>query len=260
MQQADLTGKRFDRWTVIEASDRKPNEKYDRYWTCACECGVVRDVSERSLLRGKSHSCGCSRIGRFKSKVSRTDKDPSMIGKRFGRWTVESRADDYVTTFGDRFDQWNCVCDCGTRRIVSGGNLLRGRTKSCGCYKEEAAQARGKEQRTVAKYHSISKDYTDQDIIDFVLGDATSNDELSLREVIRVMFPIYWQRKVRDEQTILRRYANEHPFCDICGAHCKPEMHHIRPVVDFGGNEEDNIMWLCHKCHSKIGRGGKVED
>lgn len=255
----DLTGQRFGRWTVIEASDKTSNDKYDRYWICSCECGVVRDVSERSLLRGRSQSCGCSRNGKFITKVSRTDKDPSMIGKKFGRWTVESRADDYVTTFGDRFDQWNCVCDCGTRRVVSGGNLIRGKTKSCGCYRDELAKERGKEQRLTAQYRSINKELTDKDIVDFVLETTTDSDEIALRAAIRIMFPIYWQRKVRDEQTILRRYAKEHPYCDICGTPCKPEMHHIRPVTNFGGNEKENIMWLCHKCHSKISRGDKNE-
>lgn len=252
----DLAGKRFGRWTVIEKSDRISNDKYDRYWTCVCECGAVRDVLERSLMRGQSCSCGCSRNGRFETKVSRTDKGLIMIGHRFGRWTVESRADDYVTKFGDRFDQWNCVCDCGTRRVVSGGNLIRGRTKSCGCYKEEAAQARGKEQRIKAKYRSIGKDFTYNDILNFVLDDEPTDTETAVRKALRIMFPVYWQKKVRDEQTILRRYAKEHPFCDMCGMPCKPEMHHIRPVSDFGGNEEENIMWLCHKCHSKTRKDG----
>lgn len=32
---------------------------------------------------------------------------------------------------------WECVCDCGTRRIVAGGQLKSGATKSCGCLSRE---------------------------------------------------------------------------------------------------------------------------
>ena len=251
----DLTGQRFGRWTILSLSTRPHPDKYDCYWVAECDCGTVRDVSERSLIRGKSQSCGCSRMGRFRTKVSRSDKDPDMIGKRFGRWIVESRAEDYVTSFGDRFDQWNCVCDCGTRRVVSGNNLIRGRSKSCGCYKDDAAKIRGKEQRITAQYRSLQTELTTDEMLEFVLGDERLDSKNAAEQAIKKMFPIYWQKKVRDEQTILRRYAKEHPFCDKCGVPCKPEMHHIRPVIEFGGNEEENIMWLCHKCHTRIGRG-----
>lgn len=55
MAAIDLTGKKFGRWTVIKADkDAKP-----RKWICRCECGTVRSVFERSLVSGKSVSCGC---------------------------------------------------------------------------------------------------------------------------------------------------------------------------------------------------------
>jgi len=34
-----------------------------------------------------------------------------------------------------------CVCDCGTLRIVSGRNLVAGRTRSCGCFQRDRASA-----------------------------------------------------------------------------------------------------------------------
>jgi len=53
-----------------------------------------------------------------------------MTGKRFGRWTVIERSEN------DKYGniQWQCVCDCGVTRVVSGGSLRSGRTVSCGCY------------------------------------------------------------------------------------------------------------------------------
>jgi hypothetical protein len=51
-----------------------------------------------------------------------------LTGKRFGRWVVEHLCAD-----SGNVKFWSCVCDCGTRRRVFGGDLKRGGSKSCGC-------------------------------------------------------------------------------------------------------------------------------
>lgn len=57
-----------------------------------------------------------------------------ITGQRFGRLFVESRAAN------DNFGRanWNCICDCGGRSVVFGGNLRNGHTESCGCMQKEA--------------------------------------------------------------------------------------------------------------------------
>jgi hypothetical protein len=37
---------------------------------------------------------------------------------------------------------WKCVCECGEVRIVRGGNLASGNTRSCGCARNEATRRR----------------------------------------------------------------------------------------------------------------------
>lgn len=248
-----LAGMKIGSWSVLERSNRSSKDGVP-YWRCKCECGTEREVLESSLVRGRSKSCGCSRKGKFKCKVSREDKDPLMIGKRFGLWTIESRAEDYALSTGERYDQWNCVCDCGTRRVVLGSNLLQGRSLSCGCYKASFLKRRGKELRLTPKYRTISKLPSIKEMVNIVLGETNSINDFAIRQALIEMFPYYWQAKVREEQTIMRRYGSkEHMVCENCGKHGKLEMHHIIPVVDFGGNEPENIMWLCHDCHAKIG-------
>ena len=56
----------------------------------------------------------------------------NLINKRFGRWVVKEFA--YIKK---RNSYWKCVCDCGTKRIVMGGNLQSGTSKSCGCLVKE---------------------------------------------------------------------------------------------------------------------------
>ena len=58
-----------------------------------------------------------------------------LMGKKFGRWTVIKRI------YPNKGEQtmYLCKCECGTERIVQGGNLRGGTTKSCGCLKKELA-------------------------------------------------------------------------------------------------------------------------
>lgn len=53
----------------------------------------------------------------------------SLIGLRFGRWTVLSRAKDYRPGI----PAWLCRCDCGKEGVVRAGNLKAGESRSCGC-------------------------------------------------------------------------------------------------------------------------------
>lgn len=57
-----------------------------------------------------------------------------IIGLTFGRWTVLSRP---KTRKYKWHVAYNCQCQCGTRRLVSGSLLQRGETLSCGCLTRE---------------------------------------------------------------------------------------------------------------------------
>jgi hypothetical protein len=70
------------------------------------------------------------------------------VGDRFGRWVVVDIPLEGVWD-RDRYAngelhhvRWVCVCDCGTRRSVTGGNLLSGGSRSCGCLTVETTAAR----------------------------------------------------------------------------------------------------------------------
>jgi hypothetical protein len=70
----------------------------------------------------------------------------NLVGQRFDRLTViEPQGKDKWGNY-----KWLCHCDCGGKKIVSGGKLLNGYTRSCGCLNIE----RAKEKFTV---HGLSK-------------------------------------------------------------------------------------------------------
>ena len=51
----------------------------------------------------------------------------NLTGKIFGDWTVNS----YAHKINQR-NYWECTCSCGNSKLVDGGELSAGRTKSCG--------------------------------------------------------------------------------------------------------------------------------
>jgi hypothetical protein len=51
-----------------------------------------------------------------------------ITNRRFGRLVVIQHA-------GSRY--WKCQCDCGSIKLVQGGNLRAGLTRSCGCLNRE---------------------------------------------------------------------------------------------------------------------------
>jgi hypothetical protein len=63
----DLTGQRFNRWTVISFSHV---QKKAAYYKCKCDCGTISIVSGNSVKRGASKSCGCLSLEKFKNTIT----------------------------------------------------------------------------------------------------------------------------------------------------------------------------------------------
>lgn len=56
-----------------------------------------------------------------------------LTGQRFGMLVIIRRAADHYEPSGSKVIKWECRCDCGNISIVSGSQLRKGITKSCGC-------------------------------------------------------------------------------------------------------------------------------
>lgn len=112
----DLTGIKFNRYTVIERDFSKNRE----YWLCRCDCGEIRSVRTDGLKSGASRSCGCY----HREKVSVAE---DISGQKFGQLLVIEKDNER--------SHWKCLCDCGNYTTVYIGHLKCGNTKSCGCFK-----------------------------------------------------------------------------------------------------------------------------
>ncbi len=118
-------GNKYGRLTVIERAEN--NTQGNAQWVCQCECGSLCVVLGRSLRSGNTKSCGC--LQREKAgKINFIEE----TGNKYGRLTVISRAEENNSQGGA---QWLCKCDCGSLHIVSGSDLRKGHTQSCGCIK-----------------------------------------------------------------------------------------------------------------------------
>ena len=60
--------------------------------------------------------------------MAKTKPHKDLTGQKFGRLTV-------LKYLGE--SKWLCKCDCGTLSTPRGYNLVKGISKSCGCYQKE---------------------------------------------------------------------------------------------------------------------------
>ena len=203
----DLTGQQFGRWLVVNKADDvyKYNRKV-KMWHCKCQCGTEKDVSEQSLIRGKSVSCGCYRKEQRKESATYVD----LTGQQFGNWTVLSRADDRFYPGGGRAQMWNCRCVCGQEHIVAGNMLKSGISQSCGCLNQPIMELH------VRQYLDDNNwTYESQKMFDDLVG--VKNGYLSYDFLV---------------------YKDNKPYKLI---ECQGEQHY-RPVDYFGGQDRFDIQ------------------
>lgn len=65
-------------------------------------------------------------------------RSPSLVGQKFGKWTVLERI-GYI----GKGTQYLCRCECGRENRVSRGNLVLGRSRSCGHHRQSANRTHG---------------------------------------------------------------------------------------------------------------------
>lgn len=58
-----------------------------------------------------------------------------ITGRRYGRLVVTGHAGKGYGKNGEPYNLWECLCDCGNKKLVKTASLKNGNTKSCGCMK-----------------------------------------------------------------------------------------------------------------------------
>lgn len=81
-------------------------------------------------------------LAKLRPPTKKNNHKKSYVGQKFNRLTVYSLV-GYTKT-EQAMSYWLCRCSCGNFRIVALGKLKSGRTKSCGCFKDEATGDRNR--------------------------------------------------------------------------------------------------------------------
>ncbi len=80
----------------------------------------------------------------------------NLVNQQVGRLTVISEAGSIKTSGGSVKARWLCKCSCGNMIIIRAGSLLSGKTKSCGCLRQDTSR----ELRIQEAKHNHTVNYT----------------------------------------------------------------------------------------------------
>lgn len=122
MKLSDISGVRFGNCVSLKIHSK---HKKCVKWECLCDCGEIFIAASNNLKSGNTKSCGCLKIRASKRRID-------LTGMTFGRLKV-----DRVSHTINGSVSWVCKCSCGNTTTAKASKLLRGSTKSCGCYQDE---------------------------------------------------------------------------------------------------------------------------
>lgn len=120
--RVNYIGQRFGDWLLLELLGQTESGSSQVY-LCLCVCKVYKPVILRSLLSGKSLSCG-----HYKN----------YEGQKYGRLTLLKNLRKYK----DKYTMYECLCDCGKIVKIRLSHILQGRIKSCNCLNRELSKER----------------------------------------------------------------------------------------------------------------------
>ena len=100
-KKEDLSGKRFNFFTVIKQVKKPPNVTCNHsFWLCRCDCGNEKVVDACALKSGNTKSCGCySRIVSKKNIEDYINSKPKMKNK----YIIENKIVKFYTKEGIEF-------------------------------------------------------------------------------------------------------------------------------------------------------------
>lgn len=131
-----------------------------------------------------------------------------MIGRKFAKLTV---MEDAGYSNGNKM--YSCICDCGSIKIIRGGHLLSGHTKSCGGCRPKT------DKRTYRRWfkQKTKSEHPEKPRANKLIANALRSG--------RIIAPT---------------------SCSICLRVCKLHAHHDDYEKPY------DVRWLCATCHARV--------
>ena len=119
--------------------------------------------------------------------------DTLTPGTKFNKWTVAGFAG--FKTIGSKSKQsaqhYNCICECGNKRIVHRNSLTNGLTYSCGCIKKPQVVKKSKNSPPIMyweEYYELHNRYDRLLYSNLQLEDMIQSTFSSYLAIMRVLF------------------------------------------------------------------------
>ena len=102
------------------------NNTLQVWWQCSCGFHWKTNSDCNPL------DISCPKCGeKFREETTEAKPRVDLSGQKFGRLTVLR----YIKT--QKESMWECLCDCGNKKIIAQTKLQQGKTVSCGCFQGE---------------------------------------------------------------------------------------------------------------------------
>ncbi len=209
-KRESLVGKRFGKQIVLR-------ELEGDYVEIKCDCGTVKKSRKQYIRNGQSKSCGCGR------RDARPDTIPIIVGQTFDQLTVTQ----LLGTNGHK-RQVLCQCSCGSFKVIEEGNLRRGDTKSCGCFRKE-------------RMASLTLTHGQGGTKRTKLYRAWESMRRRVKDPIR--YPSYVGRTVAPEWNSFEAFRD---YIEANLGPC-PEGHSLDRIENEKGYEPGNLRWASYQ-------------
>lgn len=169
-----LLGEKFSRLIPIRLLEEKVNSRSG--YECRCECGNLTKVSISDLLNGHTKSCGCLDREKFLERSTIFTNEGRLNHKKRAETNIKNRSKkvEFIKTqvgrtvgrlvlvgyagVGDKKGHLiHCKCSCGKEVVLLFSDFMRGKPKSCGCFKKEAIKNLKDKGRAFGKGYSFNK-------------------------------------------------------------------------------------------------------
>lgn len=137
-KKIDMLNYTFQTWKVIAPSLKRVSG--NAYWLCECQvCGKQKEFCGSEIRLDRTGVCShrveikntkmiTKKQSYLQTETSASHKIKDETGKKYGKLTVQSFA--YAK---NSKAYWNCLCECGTLKVICGNHLRTGKIISCGC-------------------------------------------------------------------------------------------------------------------------------
>lgn len=119
-----------------------------------CPCGSSIFLTDKELSGGRKKYCSKECLNKYRGQTIKEKDD--LLGRKFGKLTVIGLSG--ISRHKTR--RWECICECGTKKIIEGQSLRDGNTKSCGCIRKEKEEQTPLDRRGRTRVPDICGIYT----------------------------------------------------------------------------------------------------